>query len=150
MKHTIVTLLCALFLTAGTATADTRSNGHTVYVPVYSHIYSGNQARPFNLAATLSIRNTDLKESITISAVDYYNTAGKLVKRHLSTPLLLAPLSAKNFFVQEADTSGGSGASFLVRWSSARPANQPIIESVMIGTQTQQGISFTSRGQIIE
>jgi hypothetical protein len=35
------------------------SDGQTVYVPIYSHIYSGIKARPFDLAATLSIRNTD-------------------------------------------------------------------------------------------
>ena len=27
--------------------------------------------------------------------------------------------------------------------------NPPIVETVMIGTQSQQGISFTSRGQVI-
>ena len=31
------------------------STGQTVYVPIYSHIYSGIKARPFDLAATLSI-----------------------------------------------------------------------------------------------
>ena len=37
------------------------SSGQTVYVPIYSHIYSGVKGRPFDLAATLSIRNTNLK-----------------------------------------------------------------------------------------
>jgi hypothetical protein len=40
------------------------STGQTVYVPIYSHIYSGLKGRPFNLAATLSIRNTDPKHWI--------------------------------------------------------------------------------------
>jgi len=35
------------------------SNGQTVYVPAYSHIYFGNNEKPFSLAVTLSIRNID-------------------------------------------------------------------------------------------
>jgi len=31
-----------------------------------------------------------------------------------------------------------------------KPTNPPIIESVMIGTQSQLGISFTSRGQPLQ
>ena len=45
------------------------SDGQTVYVPIYSHIYSGIKARPFDLAATLSIRNTDPTHAITLVAV---------------------------------------------------------------------------------
>ena len=41
--------------------------GQTVYVPVYSHIYSGDREQPFYLAATLSIRNTDRIQAITIT-----------------------------------------------------------------------------------
>jgi hypothetical protein len=52
--------------------------------------------------------------------------------------------------VHESDKSGGSGASFLVEWESEKPVSPPIIETVMIGAQTQQGISFTSRGQVIK
>ena len=47
-------------------------------------------------------------------------------------------------------TSGGSGANFIVKWESKNLSNPPIIESVMIGTQSQLGISFTSRGQAIQ
>jgi hypothetical protein len=47
------------------------------------------------------------------------------------------------------DKTGGSGANFMVRWQPALPMNPPIVESIMIGTQAKQGISFTSRGQVI-
>ena len=50
------------------------SNGQTIYVPAYSHIYSGNRETPFLLTATVSIRNTDPKHQITITLVDYYET----------------------------------------------------------------------------
>jgi len=33
--------------------------GQTIYVPVYSHVHTSSDARPFDLAVTLSVRNTD-------------------------------------------------------------------------------------------
>jgi len=62
----------------------TLSSGQTLYVPVYSHIYSGVKGRPFDLAATLSLRNTNLQNPITLVSVKYYDSAGKLVEDYLS------------------------------------------------------------------
>jgi len=53
------------------------------------------------------------------------------------------------YVIPEKDKSGGSGANFVVEWHSDKPINRPIIESIMIGAQSSQGISFTSRGQEI-
>jgi len=99
------------------------SSGQTVYVSIYSHIYSGVKGRPFALSATLSLRNTNLKIPITLTSVKYYDSDGKL---------------------------GGSGANFIVVWKSDQKVNPPIIEAVMIGTHSGQGISFASRGQVIK
>lgn len=125
------------------------SRGQTVYVPAYSHIYTGDRQRPFYLTATLSIRNTDPVGSIVLHSADYYETSGKLLKRYLARPILLRPLASVRYVVDESDKSGGSGASFLVRWSASAPVSAPVVETVMIGTGMQQGISFTSRGQAI-
>jgi hypothetical protein len=130
-------------------TEVTLSKGQTVYVPIYSHIYSGDRERPFYLAATLSIRNADPNYPITILAVDYYDSSGKLLKRHLEAPIQLKEMASTRYVVKESDKIGGSGASFIVKWKSDNSVNPPIIESIMIGTQSQQGISFTSRGQVI-
>ena len=54
----------------------------TIYVPAYSHIYSGNREMPFLLTAVLSIRNVDPKHQIKITIVDYYETQGKLLKKY--------------------------------------------------------------------
>jgi hypothetical protein len=51
--------------------------------------------------------------------------------------------------VHLADESGGSGANFIVVWRADKPVNPPLAESVMIGTQGNQGVSFTSRGRPI-
>lgn len=122
----------------------------TVYVPVYSHIYSGDREQPFYLAATLSIRNTDRSHAITITAVDYYDSEGKFLKHYLKSPQQLGAMATQRFVVPESDKSGGSGAKFIVAWRAEQPVAEPLIESVMISTKTQQGISFTSRGRVLE
>ena len=132
---------------SGAAGADAGlSQGQTLYVPVYSHIYSGDRERPVYLAVTVSIRNTDPVRTIQVTTVDYYNSEGRQLQRYLEKPLLLAPLATVRYVVKESDKAGGSGANFLVRWQSSEPANPPLAESIMISTASQLGISFTSRG----
>ncbi len=125
------------------------ATSQTVYIPAYSHIYHGNKETPLLLSVTLSIRNVDPNHSLTISAVNYHETQGALVKEYLQEPLVLGPFGSERFVVPQKDTTGGSGANFIVQWHSEKPINPPIVESVMIGTQSQLGISFTSRGQAI-
>lgn len=146
-------LFPAIFLMfmANTALCELRQcKGQTVYVPIYSHIYHGDQQKhPFYLTATLSIRNTDPDHPITVAIADYYDSDGKLLKNYLPKPLKLNPLSSTYVIIQESDKSGGVGASFIVRWESENKVSEPLIEAVMIGAKGQQGISFTSRGQVI-
>ena len=52
--------------------------------------------------------------------------------------------------VEREDASGGSGANFLVEWFANHPVTAPIIEAVMIDTQSQQSISFARRGVVIK
>jgi len=125
------------------------SDGQTIYVPAYSHIYSGNRETPFLLTVTLSIRNIDPKHQIKITIVDYYETQGKLLKKYIDKPAILNPLESLRYVIPERDKAGGSGANFIVEWKSDKFVNPPIVESIMIGTQSQQGISFTSHGQTI-
>ncbi len=136
---------------AGSSAEDIQlSMGQTVYVSIYSHIYSGRKARPFDLAAILSIRNTNPNNSITLRSVKYYDSDGKLLKEYLSIPLQLNALVSTRYIITEGDKAGGSGANFIVVWKSDRKVNPPIIEAVMIGTHSGQGISFVSRGQVIK
>jgi len=125
------------------------SKGQTIYVPAYSHIYSGNRERPFLLTVTVSIRNIDPKQPIKITTVDYYETQGKLLTKFMETPVTLKPLDSIRYVIPEKDKAGGSGANFIVEWKSDEFVNPPIVESIMIGTRSGQGVSFTSRGQTI-
>ena len=124
----------------------------TVYVPLYSHIYADERFRnkPFLLTATLSIRNTDPDHQLTLRSVDYYDSTGKLLNNYLPEPLVIGPLGSTRYIVEESESKGGSGAKFLVNWNAETGITEPIIESIMIGTKMQQGISFISRGRVIK
>ena len=152
----LVLMSCIMFAigiiaaTHSRAQQDIRlSNGQTVYVPVYSHIYYGDRETPYYLAVTVSIRNIDQANPVILTEVNYYDTNGRLIRKYLEKPMQLGANASTRFVVKESDDKGGSGANFIITWRSDRPVNVPIIESVMVGTRNQQGISFTSRGQAI-
>ena len=120
-----------------------------IYVPAYSHILTSDDARPYNLAVTLSVRNTDDVRPIIVRRVHYHDQDGRLIRDYLKKPLKITPMASIDFFVKESDTSGGSSASFLVEWSAEEPVSEPVVEAVMIGTAGTQGISFTSPGRVL-
>lgn len=124
--------------------------GQTIYVPIYSEIYYFDQSKTLQLAATLSVRNTDPQQPIIITSVKYYNSSGNLVKEHLESPLRLAPLASTDFIVNHNDHTGGSGANFLVEWIAETEVYEPVVEALMVSTNSQQGISFVSQGRVIE
>lgn len=130
--------------------ASSAAISRAVYVPDYSHIYYGSARTRYPLTTTLSVRNTDPERSITLRSVRYYDTDGTLTRRFLEEPRRLGPLGTADFVVEEHETSGGTGANFIVEWSAERAVSRPVIESVMIGTMSGQGISFTSRGHPVE
>jgi hypothetical protein len=132
---------------AGAQAAPTGlSQGQTVYVPVYSNVFFGDQARTFDLSVTLSIRNIDGKNPIKLTKVAYHDQTGKHVQDFLKNPVELKPWSSTRFFIKESDITGGAEAFFIVVWQAATPVNPPIIDGVMIGVRGQQGVSFLSRG----
>lgn len=132
------------------STFDIRlSKGQTVYVPAYSNVYSGPRKNPFQLATMLTIRNVDQTARFKVTSIDYFDNDGRIVRRYLTTPLVLGPLASHHIYLEESDTKGGFGANFIVRWNSDTTINTPIIESVMIGATSGQGISFISPGQEI-
>jgi hypothetical protein len=125
--------------------------GQTVYVPIYSYIYHyQSQNHVMNLSATLSIRNTDLSNSIIITAVRYYDTNGQLVRKYLENPVELKSLASTDFFIEADDVTGGLGANFIVEWVAEKAVYEPVIEAVMISTASTQGISFVSPGRVLK
>ncbi|MBU2549229.1 MAG: DUF3124 domain-containing protein [Proteobacteria bacterium] len=144
------TILIALLYGPAGAETVAKSRGQTVYATAYSWIYHGNRQAKINLAVTLSIRNASPDQAITITAVDYYGPEGKREKVYQNSPVRLNPLAAVNYVVHESDPAGGSGAGFLVKWRSEAAVVPPVIQAVMIGTESTQGISFLSEGRVVE
>lgn len=62
----------------------------------------------------------------------------------------LGNLASVEFVIQKADTAGGPGANFLVRWAGAPDIDEPVIEAVMIGPSGSAGFSFTSVGRVVK
>ncbi len=121
-----------------------------IYVPIYSHIYVENEQRTVDLAATFSFRNVDPDHSIIIKSVRYYSTDGTLLKDYLKTPVLLKPLATADFVITREDSSGGSGANFIIDWVAKTSVLEPLAESVMVATGSPQSMAFTSRGIVIK
>lgn len=122
------------------------TKGQSVYVPVYSNIFAGPKKVPIHLANTLIIRNRDIYNEIQVTAADYYDTNGALIKKIYKKPATLAPLETIYIYLSERDQEGGVGANFIVRWNAIKEVNAPLIECLMVGNQ---GRAFVSPGQAI-
>jgi hypothetical protein len=152
MGKRIVSALCGALLLAALAcpARAEMSSGQTLYVPCSSTTYHGPKSTRLDLTVTLIVRNVDPKRSLALTSVEYYRTDGRLVRRYLDKPVVLGPLSAKEFVVDQADTTGGTAASFLVRWRADAALNEPLAEAVMISSSSSLGISYVSRGLVIK
>lgn len=145
----VTVLLLAFTHTTQAETEKKLSSGETVYVSIYSNIYSAPKKVPLELASMLSVRNTDPKYSITILTADYYDSSGKKLEGYIKKPVELKPLASNYFYIKEYDTRGGAGANFIVKWSAKNKVNQPIIEGLMIGLGGGKGVAFMCLGQVI-
>ena len=123
----------------------------TVYVPVYSSIYTGLDIRQtlIELAATVSIRNVSAQYPVIVNFVRYYDSGGKLVREYLKQPAELRPLATVEFVIGRRDVAGGPGANFLIQWVGQADVDEPLMEAVMVGQSANAGISFTSTGRTI-
>ena len=118
-----------------------------VYVPAYSHIWHVSADRDFQLTVTLSVRNPNPWSDLTINRIDYFDSEGDLARVYLAEPRRLGPLETMDVVVEERDETGGSGADFLVGWTPGDGPMAPVVEAVMIGTASGQGLSFLSVGR---
>ena len=120
-----------------------------VYVPVYSDIYHLDGTKRFLLTITVSVRNISLKDSAYILNAVYNDSYGKHLRNFVTKTVLLKPLESIEYVIEDAEDKGGAGASFILEWGGSKYSNQMLIQSIMIGTTGQQGISFTAKGEVI-
>lgn len=123
---------------------------HSSYVPVFSDIYHIDASRRFLLTATLSIRNISWKDTVYLFEADYYDPFGKLLRNYLDSTLVLLPMESVELVVEDKEHLGGAGAKFIVNWGGDSLVTPPYICAVMIGTSSQQGLSFITEGIIID
>lgn len=132
-------------LTTPTIFSDSVYKRKKIYVPVYSDIYQRTRNERTSLTSTLSIHNTSETDTLFISRIDYYNTAGKLVRKYIESPIFLNTFETIEYVVGEDDTTGGSGANFVIEWYGNEKLN-PIFQAVMIGGLGNKSFSFTTDG----
>lgn len=123
-------------------------HGQVLYLPVYSNIPYFEKGRKFDLSAFVAVHNTDFSYPIRITKVHFFDNDGNLVSNYLPKDTLLKPLATIDFFVPERDQSG-TGANFILEWVSDSLVNEPLIESVIVGLSSGQGVSFLSTGKIV-
>jgi len=121
--------------------------GQVLYMPIYSNI-PHMEKQHYDLSAFLAIHNTDLKNRIKVTKVDFFNTDGRLVRSFISSDQQVNPLATIIFTISQKDQSG-TGANFLVEWIADQPVNEPLVESIMKDLSGNLGLSFLSQGRII-
>ncbi len=119
------------------------------YLSVYSQIYSRSEHRTQDLTATVSMRNTNIADTIYIFKAAYFDTNGNEIRNYIKKPIFIGPMETVEIVIDEIDKEGGTGANFLFKWKIAENANVPFFEAVMISTSGQQGLSFTTEGRTI-
>lgn len=122
----------------------------TDYLPVYSDIYFDDGTKRFPITATVSLRNTSLTDSAFVLSARYYDSYGKMLHTYIDSVLLLSPLESVELVVEEGEKAGGAGANFIIEWAATKYTNQMLIQSVMISTYGQQGVSFLSEAKVIQ
>lgn len=125
--------------------------GGTIYVPIYRTFYHsyGSSKDAYGLTSTACVHNTDPKQTIIVSAIEHYDSNGKLIKNFLFEPITIKPWSSKEISI----LPGGSedfGSNLIVRWKSEQPANPPLVEVMMVGQVLNRGVSFLTQGQEIK
>lgn len=119
------------------------------YLAVYSQIYSTTEHRTHNLTVTVSMRNTNLNDTIFIKKASYFDTEGLLIRTYFQKPIFLKPMETVEIVIDETDKQGGTGANFVFDWAIQSNSNEPLFEGIMISTSGQQGLSFTTLGKKI-
>ena len=147
----------AFFLTSSLVDAqviDGKSAGQSLYLPIYSHIWHGDVRGDDTPAKTLvsisvSIRNTDQRQSIRILSATYFDTDGKKLRDYLPAPKVIGPMGTYELFVPRSDDTGGSGANFIIRWTSDKPVSHPVVQALHANMPSGRSIAFTTSGVVI-
>lgn len=124
---------------------DTTLEHGVSYLPLYPQIYSYDQQQKYNLTCLVSLRNVSPNDTVFLSKIDYYNSAGKRIESYIQESIFLLPMETIDIVIDQKDTLGGTGANFLITWSKSKDCPPPLFQGVMNSMQGSQGISFTTQ-----
>lgn len=148
---------CTGLIAMGTAYGEEAlSNGQTLYLPIYSHVYhgdtdrNGKPAENLLTSAHVSIRNTDASAGLRVLSARYYDTDGKLLKEYLPTPRSIPALGTLELFVPRADVSGGSGANFIITWAADNLINPPLVEALHAEIRASRSVMFVTSARVVK
>jgi hypothetical protein len=132
------------------------SAGQSLYLPVYSHLYHGEvnpkTGKPSEtlVSTHVSIRNTDMKAALKVVSARYYNTEGKLLREFLAAPQTIPPLGTYELYIPRSDSSGGSGANFIIDWSADSRINPPLVEALHADIREARTLIFVTTARPIQ
>jgi hypothetical protein len=125
------------------------SKGQTLYLPVYSNIPYQIDTTMFDMSAFVAVHNTDLRSSIYLTSVLYFDQSGRLVDDFLKNiKKEIFPMATENFYIPYEDQSG-TGANFLIEWIADTLVNSPLVESVTLCLKPNNTVAILSRGKIM-
>jgi len=75
----------------------------TTYLSVYSQIYSQTEHKTHDLTATVSMRNTNLNDTIYIEKAVYFDTKGNSIRTYFDYPIFIAPMETVEIVIDEID-----------------------------------------------
>ena len=148
-------LLCLPAFAAAQAVAPL-ATGQSLYLPIYSHLYHGDvnprTGKPSQtlVSTHISIRNTDPVAGMKVVSARYYNTEGKLLREFLPKPQAIPPLGTYELYVPRSDSSGGSGANFIIDWIADKPVNPPLVEALHADIREARTLLFVTTGRPIQ
>ena len=151
----LLLLCCVLLAVPAFAQAPLPpSQGQVLYLPIYSHILYGDitsAGKPMELllSVQISVRNADPSSPIRVPSVQYFDGTGTRLTEFAAKPVMVPPLGAHEFYVPKSDSSGGTGASMVVRWQSDKPVNPPVVEAVHAEVAGTRGLSFVTTARPI-
>lgn len=154
-RRLLLPLLTAASFAAVAQETPPLSSGQTLYLAIYSHLYHGDvNAKTGKPSETLvsthvSIRNTDPAAPMKVVSARYYNTEGSLLREYLAAPKTVPPLGTLELHVPRSDSSGGSGANFLIEWTADKPVNPPLVEALHADIREARTLLFVTTARPI-
>ena len=119
------------------------------YVPVYSSVSMAQGKLRADFSVTLSVHNASESRALVLKRIAYFDTSGKMVESHLTSPIALKPFSTIEVFIPTTDVRGGTGANFVVDWAAAGDIAEPVVEALMVGGVGAGHYAFISQGRPI-